>query len=92
MFFGFVAPLNWPHVTLGILNRLAACRGVLTSPYLVTSPRGQALRAVTSLLQAKNIPPALVTSLLVAEKAALWGSFFAEYAGFLGTKKAANCS
>ena len=76
IFFGFVALLNWPDVTVAVLSYLAACRGVLTSPYLAASVRGQALRAVTLLLQAKNIPPTLVTSLL-AEKAALMGSFFA---------------
>ena len=56
--FGFVAPLNEPHVARGVSRAVAACRGVLTSPDLGAMTWGSALRAVTALLQAKQLRPA----------------------------------
>ena len=55
--FGFVAPLNEPHVAEYVSRGFAACRGVLTSPDLGAAARGSALRTVTSLLQAKQLLP-----------------------------------
>ena len=58
--FGFVAPLNEPHVARCVSRGGAACRGVLTSPDLGAMTWGSALRAVTALLQAKQLRPGLV--------------------------------
>ena len=54
---GFVAPLNEPHVARCVSREVAACRGVLTSPDLGAMTWGSALRAVTALLQAKQLRP-----------------------------------
>ena len=58
--FGFVAPLNEPHVARCVSREVAACRGVLTSPDLGAMTWGSALRAVTALLQAKQLRPGLL--------------------------------
>ena len=61
-FFGFGAQLNGRLGYRCILSWFAACRGVLTSQGLAGFGCRPALRAVASLLQAKNLAPALVSS------------------------------
>ena len=61
-FFGFGAQLNGRLGYRCILSWFAACRGVLTSQDLAGFGCRPALRAVASLLQAKNLAPALVSS------------------------------
>ena len=55
--FGFVAPLNEPHVARCVSRGFAACRGVLTSLCLGAADWGSALRGVTARLQAKLLRP-----------------------------------
>ena len=45
-----------------VSREFAACRGVLTSLALGMAARGSALRAVTALLQAEQVPRPSVTS------------------------------
>ena len=61
-FFGFGAQLNGRLGYRCILSWFAACRGVLTSLDLAGFGCRPALRAGASLLQAKNLTPALVCS------------------------------
>ena len=49
----------------------AACRGVLTSPDLGAMTWGSALRAVTALLQAKQLRPGLVIARVLGLSQAL---------------------
>ena len=69
--FGFVAPLNEPHVAEYVSRGFAACRGILTSPDLGAAARGSALRAVTALLQAKQLRPVLVIARILELSQAL---------------------
>jgi len=61
-FFGFGAQLNGRQGYRCRFSCFAACRGVLTFRSLAKFRCRPALRAVASLLQAKNLAPALVSS------------------------------
>ncbi len=71
-FFGFVAPLNGPHVMFATLCRFAACRGVLTSISFCLvafgdQPCGRSLRSC----RRKRSPSPQMCLLTSFEKAAL---------------------